>query len=80
MSDEPRWSTDVPTTHGCYYAAVPVDRRSWATSGPEVVFLFFDGKYSVGRPGVGWARVTDFSHWYGPLDLPNLPPDVPEDE
>ncbi len=70
------WTTTTPTA-SAYYWAVPKDRDDWLDGTPEVVYLYYDGKRSVFRPGDEKRFPLDvFSHWCGPLDMPTLPPEL----
>lgn len=74
------WTTDPPQ-YSAYYWAVPENRASWLDCSPEVVYVYFDGKWSVARPGKHrHDRIEDFTHWCGPLDRPPLPPGVDDEE
>ena len=45
-----KWTTEVPKM-ASYYWAKPNNPDSWLDSTPEIVYLYFDGKWSVIRPG-----------------------------
>lgn len=75
------WSTYPPDRSG-YYFAVPAERGDWLDgTAPEVVYLYFNGKWSVVRPGyLKGYPFEAFTHWSGPISLPGLPPGVDDDE
>lgn len=82
QAGKPRWLPEPPKHRDCYrggyYHVIPKDRDTWLDGGPtEVVYLYFDGKWSVIRPGESKHDPIDaFSHWYGPIARPELPPEV----
>ena len=69
--------TQEPPKISAYYWVIPKNRDDWLDSSPEAAYLYFDGKYSVARPGK-WQHspVEDIEWWCGPLDMPSLPPGV----
>jgi hypothetical protein len=71
------WMIIPPKLSG-YYHAIPVHRDSRLDGNPiEVVYLYFDGRWSVCRPGMNkHAALAEFSHWSGPIPFPDLPPEV----
>jgi hypothetical protein len=75
------WTIIPPKISG-YYHAIPVDGYS-RLDGEfiEVVYLYFDGRWSVCRPGMNkHAALTEFSHWSGPISFPDLPREVTDAE
>lgn len=64
------WKKDHPKI-SAYYWAVPKDERDWLDGTPEIVYVYFDGKWSVFRPGMKEAsKFEDFLAWSGPIDRP----------
>lgn len=68
------WNTGpMPKLQG-YFFATPKDSRDWLCGIPEVVYVYFDGKWSVIRPGESrGAYLNDFTHWLGPIVVPEAP-------
>ena len=73
------WSTDAPTKDGWYWAAFPFGDDAWIKVHVKVEG---DVCYSVrgeedGEEGklAEW-RLASFTHWLGPLPVPEPPEDV----
>lgn len=66
------WTKDHPKI-SAYYWALPNNKDDWLDCSPEVVYVYFDGKWSVIRPGIEKrSKFEDFSLWYGPISQPEL--------
>lgn len=82
MTGESQWLPEPPKHRDHYlrgyYRAIAKDRASWLEGNPvEHVYLYFDGKYSVLRPGESkGSQIDEFSHWKGPMAEDALPPEV----
>ena len=54
-----------------YYWTKHKDKNSWLDCSPEIVYVYFDGKYSVFRPGQTKAeKIDNFEDYRGPLECP----------
>lgn len=57
------WTKEHPKVAE-YFWAIPKDRDSWLDGSPEIVKVYFNGKWMVIRPGIGKAvGFEDFSYW-----------------
>ena len=58
-----RWTTNIPTKAE-YYWAVPKDRDSMLDNTPEIVKVYFNGKWMVFRPACSRCyHFDDFALW-----------------
>lgn len=68
-----QWTTEVPKK-SAYYWAIPKDKDSWLDGSIEVVYLYYNGKWMILRPGETKAEsVNNFIYWPEPLHAPPLP-------
>lgn len=67
-----KWTTERPTKAE-YYWALPKDRDDWLDCSPEIVKVYFDGKWQIIRPGIGKCEsFDDFVLWSDePITMPD---------
>jgi hypothetical protein len=74
------WIKTAPKLCG-YYHAIPRNRDDWLDAVPEIVYVYFDGKWSAIRPGISrGALLSDFGYWCGPIEQPGLPIELMDTE
>jgi len=65
-----KWTKEVPKT-SAYYWAKPKGQDMWLDACPEIVYLYFDGHWSVYRPGLkehfSVSSIAEWSDEYIPI-------------
>ncbi len=57
------WTNKKPT-FADYYWAIPKDRNTMLDASPEIVKVYYDGKWKVFRPGDNRQyKIEDFEQW-----------------